>query len=160
MSTDGSASAMSTPAQRQRLENLVCFVIANRTFALDVGLVREVVSIGQLFPVPRAPAAIAGVFSLRGATVALVNTPRLLDIAETTPLTSALVIVRGHQVLCALTIDRVIGVTRFIERHFIAADPEREPAQVSGFMPDERGGLLTILDSSVIVSSLERLRFH
>jgi hypothetical protein len=62
--------------------------------------------------------------------------------------------------VCGLTIDRVIGVSRFIERNFIPADAGREPPQVIGFMPDERSGLVTVLDSGVVLSALNRLRFH
>jgi chemotaxis signal transduction protein len=138
----------------------VCFSISTRSYALDVALVREVVTVGTVFPVPQAPAPVAGVFSLRGATVALVDTPRLLGIASTESRTTALVIVRNHQTVCALTIDRVIGVTRFVDGHFISADPEREPPEVLGFMPDERGGLLTVLDSALILGALNRLRFR
>lgn len=142
------------------IENLVCFSISSRPYALDVALVREVVTVGAVFPVPRAAAPIAGVFSLRGATVALVDTPTLLGIVSSSARTTALVIVRNHQTVCALTIDRVIGVARFVEDRFIAADPEREPPEVLGFMPDERGGLLTVLDSALVLGALNRLRFR
>ena len=142
------------------MKYLVCFVINNRPYAIDVSLVREVVNVGTVFPVPNAATSIAGVFSLRGATVALVDTSQLLGVAGADHRDVALVIVRNHQTMCALTIDRVVGVTRFEPSHFIPADPEREPAQVVGFMPDERGGLLTVLDSAVILDALNRLRFR
>jgi len=142
------------------MESLVCFSISSRAYALDVALVREVVTVGAVFPIPQAPAPVAGVFSLRGATVALVDTPTLLGISASPARTTALVIVRNHQTVCALTIDRVIGVTRFVEGQFIRADAEREPPEVLGFMPDERGGLLTVLDSALILGALNRLRFR
>jgi chemotaxis signal transduction protein len=146
--------------QQRTMENLVCFSISGRSYALDVALVREVVTVGTVFPVPQAPAPVAGVFSLRGATVALVDTNTLLGITAEPSRATALVIVRNHQTVCALTIDRVLGVTRYEESHFIHADPEREPPEVLGFMPDERGGLLTVLDSSLILGALNRLRFR
>lgn len=138
----------------------MCFVIAGRPYAFDVALVREVVQVGIVFPVPSTQKCILGVFSLRGATVALVDTSKLLDLPTGDEPATALVIVRNHQTVCALTIDRVVGVTRFVDAHFIAADPEREPPEVIGFMPDERGGLLTVLDSNVILGALNRLRFR
>jgi chemotaxis signal transduction protein len=153
----GSGSAQ---PPRRTIESLVCFSMSGRSYALDVALVREVVTVGTVFPVPQAPAPVAGVFSLRGATVALVDTPTLLGITSNDARATALVIVRNHQTMCALTIDRVIGVTRFVDGHFISADPEREPPEVLGFMPDERGGLLTVLDSALILGALNRLRFR
>lgn len=160
-SSRGSASRTSgsTPGQLS-IESLVCFVINNRTYAIDVALVREVVTVGSVFPVPNAPTAIAGVFSLRGATVALVDTSHLLGVEGGGQEAMALIIVRNHQTVCGLKIDRVVGVARFVESNFIPADLEREPVQVIGFMPDERGGLLTVLDSSVIIDALNRLRFR
>lgn len=142
------------------IESLVCFMLAQRAFALDVNLVREVVNVGVVFPVPNAPAPIAGVFSLRGATVALVDASRLLALPATDVRALALVIARRHQTLCAIPIDRVIGVARFVRSHFIVGDPEREPPAVAGFMPDEHSGLLTVLNSSVVLAAIDRLRFR
>ena len=142
------------------IESLVCFTVANRAYALDGSLVREVVAVSAVFPVPKMPAPVLGVFSLRGATVALIETSLLLDLGAGGEPAAALVIVRNHQTVCGLTIDRVIGVSRFIERNFIPADTGREPPEVIGFMPDERSGLVTVLDSGVVLSALNRLRFR
>jgi len=167
----GSAAGSHAPASRASgapgaserapaIESLVCFTIANRAYALDVSLVREVVAVGAVFPVPKMPAPVLGVFSLRGATVALIETSLLLDLGAGGEPAAALVIVRNHQTMCGLTIDRVIGVRRFIERNFIPADAGREPSEVVGFMPDEHSGLVTVLDSGVVLSALNRLRFR
>ena len=56
-------------------------------------------------------------------------------------------------------LDRVLGVERFIETRFTPAVRGREPPQIAGFMSDERGGLLTVLDTSTILQSLDNLRF-
>jgi chemotaxis signal transduction protein len=142
------------------MESLVCFALANRAYALDVHIVREVVNVGAVFPVPNAAAAIAGVFSLRGATMALVDTSRLLALPATDGRALGLVIARQHQTVCAITIDRVIGVTRFVPANFIAGEPDREPPEVAGFLPDERAGLVTVLRSSALLDAIDRLRFR
>jgi purine-binding chemotaxis protein CheW len=141
------------------LDSVVCFALAGKPYALDVAVIREVVSIDKLLPVPRTPPAIVGAFALRGATVALVDTRILFGLDATAPATTALVVVRGHRTICGLTIDHVIGVARFVEANFTPAVRGREPPQVAGFMPDERGGLLTVLDTSTILNTLESLRF-
>jgi len=141
------------------LDSIVCFAIAGKVYALDVAVVREVVAIDKLFPVPNTPAPIVGAFALRGATLALVDTRILFGLDAAGALGTALVIARGHRTICGLTIDRVLGVVRFAEATFTPAVRGREPPQVAGFMSDERGGLLTVLDTSTIVQSLERLRF-
>jgi hypothetical protein len=53
----------------------------------------------------------------------------------------------------------VMGVAPFVEARFTPAVRGREPPQIAGFMSDERGGLLTVLDTSTILQSLESLRF-
>lgn len=159
-SASQASAAPGASARAPAIESLVCFTIANRSYALDVSLVREVVAVSAVFPVPKMPAPVLGVFSLRGATVALIETSLLLDLGAGGEPAAALVVVRNHQTVCGLTIDRVIGVSRFIERNFIPADAGREPPEVVGFMPDERSGLVTVLDSGVVLSALNRLRFH
>jgi chemotaxis signal transduction protein len=147
------------PAPDAALDSVVCFAIAGKAYAIDVALVREVVTIDKLIRVPNTPAAVIGAFALRGATVALVDTPILLGIDATGERMTALVIARGHRTSCGLTIDRVMGVARFVAAKFTPAVRGRESPQIAGFLPDERGGTLTVLDTATIVRSLERLRF-
>jgi chemotaxis signal transduction protein len=147
------------PGPFAALDSVVCFSVAGKLYALDVAAVREVVSIEQLLPVPRTPAPIVGAFALRGATVALVDTRILFGLDATTAATTALIVVRGHRTICGLTIDRVIGVARFVAAKFTPAVRGREPPQIAGFMSDERGGLLTVLDTQTILHSLDSLRF-
>jgi len=97
--------------------------------------------------------------ALRGATVALVDTRILFGLDAAIPATTALIVVRGHRTVCGLTVDRVLGVARFVETRFSPAVRGREPPQIAGFMSDEAGGLLTVLDTSTILQSLENLRF-
>jgi len=147
------------PSAIAALDSVVCFAVAGKLYALDVAVVREVVTIDQLLPVPRTPAPIVGAFALRGATVALVDTRILFGLDATTAATTALIVVRGHRTICGLTIDRVIGVAPFVEAKFSPAVRGREPPQIAGFMSDERGGLLTVLETSTILQSLDSLRF-
>ena len=141
------------------IDSLVCFTLSGNSYALDVAVVREVVGVDKLLPVPNTPAPIVGAFALRGATLALVDTRVLFGLDAGSARTTALVIARGHRTLCGLTIDRVVGVARFDAAAFTPAMRGREPAQIAGFMSDERGGLMTVLDTHTIVQSLERLRF-
>jgi purine-binding chemotaxis protein CheW len=141
------------------LDSVVWFSLDGKSYGLDVAVVREVVSIDRLLPVPRAPAAIIGAFVVRGATVALVDTRILFGLDTTATATTALVVARGHRTLCGLAIDRVVDVVQFVDSKFIPAVRGRDPPQIAGFMADERGGLLTVLDTTTIMHSLECLRF-
>jgi purine-binding chemotaxis protein CheW len=139
-------------------DSLVCFVLAGKPYALDVAVVREVVSIDKLLPVPRTAPAIAGVFALHGATIALVDTRVLFGLAPATSANTTMIVARGHRTICGLTIDRVLGVARFAEASFTPAVRGRDPAQVAGFLPDDQGGLLTVLDTQNLLTALEGLR--
>ena len=63
----------------ESLINLACFEVRNRTFALDVSHVREVVRIQEITPLPKAPALIEGVIELRGRVVPVIDLGRALD---------------------------------------------------------------------------------
>jgi purine-binding chemotaxis protein CheW len=141
------------------LESVVCFVVDGKSYALDVTVVRQVVSIEKVLPVPRTAPAIIGVFALHGATMALVDTRIIFGLPPAPTATTALVVARGHRTICGITIDRVIGVARFSETSFTPAVRGREPPQIAGFMADERGALVTVLDTSILVHALEALRF-
>jgi chemotaxis signal transduction protein len=152
-------SSEGRPSSLGSLDSVVWFSLDGKSYGLDVAVVREVVSVDRLIPVPRTPAAIIGAFALRGATVALVDTRIVFGLDATTSATTALVVARGHRTICGLTIDHVIGVAPFVDAAFTPAVRGREPPLVAGFLPDERGGLLTVLDASTLVHSLECLRF-
>jgi purine-binding chemotaxis protein CheW len=141
------------------LDSVVCFAIAGKAYALDVGVVREVVTVDHWIAVPHAPAAIMGAFALRGATVALVDTRIVFGLDPAGPPSTALVVASGHRTICALTIDRVIGVAPFVAAQFTPAVAGREPAQVAGFLASEASGLVTVIDAATLVHALERLRF-
>ena len=140
------------------VDSLVWFSLAGKSYGLDVAVVREVVTIDRLLPVPRTPPAIIGAFALRGATVALVDTRLLFGLDAASSATTALVVARGHRTICGLTIDHVIGVSPLADASFIPAVRGREPPQIAGVVPDGLGGLLTVLDTSTILQSLESLR--
>jgi purine-binding chemotaxis protein CheW len=140
-------------------DSVVCFTVAGRSYALDVAVVREVVGIEHVIPVPRTPPAIAGAFALRGATVALIDTRSLFGLDAASPATTALIVASGHRTICGLMIERVMGVAPFVAAKFTPAVRGREPPQVWGFMPDDHGGLMTVLDTQTLLRSLESLRF-
>lgn len=71
------ASALpNTPEEATR--NLACFAVADQTFAIEVGYVREIVRLQTITPLPNAPRLIEGVIDLRGAVVPVVDLARLL----------------------------------------------------------------------------------
>ena len=72
--------AASQPAEEapEPVEDWVLFEVAERSFCLPVSGVAEVLRVGVVTPGPGAPAAVAGVFSLRGRVLPVVDLATVL----------------------------------------------------------------------------------
>jgi chemotaxis signal transduction protein len=152
------ATSAATSRAQNLAQGILCFSLSSRTYGLDVSLVREVVTVPRVVPVPRVAQPIVGVFTLRGATVALVDGEILFGISQGGNRAKALIITRGHRVLCGFSIDDVLGVIPFEPAQFTAAIPGQDPRQVAGFVTHKQMGLLTVLDAATIINSIEQLR--
>ena len=58
--------------------SLACFETNGRSYALDVGLVREIVRPQEITPLPNAPTLIDGVVELRGGLIPVLDLARVL----------------------------------------------------------------------------------
>jgi purine-binding chemotaxis protein CheW len=58
------------------------FNLAGKRYALDIQLVREIVVMLPITPIPRAPAFITGVLNLRGEITYIINLNRMLGVVE------------------------------------------------------------------------------
>jgi purine-binding chemotaxis protein CheW len=62
--------------------NVVEFELAREFYALDITLVREIVEMIPITPVPRAPSHISGIINLRGEITTILNLGTLLGLPE------------------------------------------------------------------------------
>jgi len=109
---------------------LLCFRLADRYFAVDIGCIREILRSHAITKIPGAPAHLAGVLNLRGELVTVYDLHRVLvgeDAPEDTE-DSRLVVVRARGQKAALRVDQVVDVI------LVEAD---ELAPVSGTPPGE-----------------------
>jgi chemotaxis signal transduction protein len=148
-----------------RLKTSVCaFWLGPRCFGLEVDLVSEVVRVDAVVPVPLAPAALVGLFNLRGLPVPLVDLAAVLELSEVgAPREnekglSALLLRSGRLVAAAL-IDRM-EVVLSADRPLYTAEGGTDSPVVKGFVEvEERSGLVvTVLDSASVVRRLEQLK--
>lgn len=63
---------------------IVEFTLAGKRYALDIHLVREIVVMLPITPIPRAPAYISGVLNLRGEITNVINLNELLGVKDKT----------------------------------------------------------------------------
>jgi len=61
---------------------VVEFTLAGKRYALDIHLVREIVVMLPITPIPRAPAFISGVLNLRGEITNIINLNTQLEVVE------------------------------------------------------------------------------
>jgi len=58
------------------------FTLGGKRYALDIHLVREIVVMMPITPIPRAPAIISGVLNLRGEITNIINLNKLLGVTD------------------------------------------------------------------------------
>jgi chemotaxis signal transduction protein len=126
------------------------FRLGSQLFAIPVGLLREVVEIPSVTPVPLVTPELLGLFSLRGQAVPLIDLQRLItrQAGLPTPL-AALVEWENHR--AGLTLDEVLGLVQASE------SPQTLPL-VRGSLQFE-GRPVQILDIPAVLTHVsDRLR--
>jgi len=64
------------------LIEVVEFTLGGKRYALDIQLVREIVVMMPITPIPRAPEFVSGVLNLRGEITYIINLNKLLDVDD------------------------------------------------------------------------------
>ena len=116
---------------------VVEFILGGERYALDIHLVREIVEMLQITPIPRAPSYISGVINLRGEITNIMNLNTLLGLTNQEVRDNQKIIVLVPEVVSGsnigIIVDDVTGVLQIAE-----ADVERLgeglATEVSGFV--------------------------
>lgn len=78
-----SSSQSGSGTGMEDLIEVVEFTLGGKRYALDIQLVREIVVMMPITPIPRAPEFISGVLNLRGEITYIINLNRILAIEDT-----------------------------------------------------------------------------
>jgi|SRR5579859_6504066 len=133
----------------KRIEYLA-FVLAGETYAVQIAHVAEILRVPPITEVPRAPAHVLGVISVRGKLVTVVDLRRRFRLAESPMDRRSRVLLadvgRGEQI--GLLVDEVQQVWRLafeeIEQSNVLGG--EQPAHIAGIgRPAESGGAILIL---------------
>jgi purine-binding chemotaxis protein CheW len=89
----------------------VSFMLDNEEYAIDISRIKEVIRARELTDVPRAPADILGVLSLRGSTVPIMNLRARLGLTESRG-GKLIIIVRDEDEVLGFLVDSVKRVVR------------------------------------------------
>jgi purine-binding chemotaxis protein CheW len=132
--------------------SLLLVIIAGERAAIDTGIIRSVVEIDAVTPVPRAPQHIAGLAALRSRALTVVDCRRALDLAETNDTITLAVVVELDEFLYALGVDAVEEVVPFdAEPSEIRADLQAGWASASPGMVETIVGPALVLDPNKLV---------
>jgi len=103
--------------QPEDLRQLLTFEVDSTSYAIPVERVREIVRIRPIIPIPRVPAEVLGVISLRGEIVEVVDLRRRLNLepAETARSTRIIVVHSEDGKAAGIRVDAVCEVLRVSE---------------------------------------------
>jgi purine-binding chemotaxis protein CheW len=101
----------------EAVREYLSFMVGAECYALPLTCVREIVRVPALTEVPRAPAAVLGVISVRGAVTTVIDLRRKLNVdpAATGPKNRILVVDGGGERM-GLLVDAVAQVHRLLEQ--------------------------------------------
>lgn len=106
-------------------EEYLCFKVGNERYAVNIMDIKEIVKPREVTEVPRAPAFIPGIISLRGVIIPVFNLRARLHLPSVADSSkSRIIIVKRGSDFCGVLVDEVIQVVR------IAADEIENPPNV------------------------------
>lgn len=153
----GSKGSASREARGADAEYLCTFTVGGQRYALSTDLVRELVEVTSVTPVPRTDEAILGLFNLRGEPMPLVDLALVLGLRMAdAEAKMSVVIVRHEELSLGARIDALGMVVP--DRGVVAtADPN---PLVRGFLPASgTEGPIAVISPGEFVMRLERLKF-
>ncbi|HSN89673.1 MAG TPA: chemotaxis protein CheW [Anaeromyxobacteraceae bacterium] len=149
------ASAVAARRPADDVEEYLTFRLSGEKYGISIGAVREVIQAPPITEVPRAPAAVLGVVTVRGEVVAVIDPRRRLGLPHRWPAEGEgkVVIVDAGDGPCGLHVDRVASVVR-LRPGSIEPCPQGISGQRAEFLAGigrEGERLFTVLDLGALL---------
>lgn len=138
-------------AQRQQLTEYLAFRLDTGVFAVEIGLIGEILRIPPVTPVPRTPACVLGIVGVRGRVLTVLDMRGRLHLQCPPPTRHAriLVVPAGSSDPVGLFVDEVLQV------HGLSASEIEPAARALGADAGEHvAGIARIADTLVVVIRL------
>jgi purine-binding chemotaxis protein CheW len=104
--------AASTGETLQRL----AFILGNEEYGIDIRLVKEIIRLTVITPVPRSPSYVRGIISLRGRVLPILDLCQMLLIQGSKPTKlGRILVVRLEEMLIGIIVDAVTEVVELKE---------------------------------------------
>jgi len=95
---------------------LLCFKVAHEEYAIDIMKIKEIIKPREVTEVPRVPAFVRGILSLRGNIIPVFDMRARLGMPEGSPGEQERIVVVNRQgSFCGVLVDQVIQVVRIPE---------------------------------------------
>lgn len=104
---DSSLSEMNSVPSVGVGEKLLVFDLANEKYAIPIHEIAQIIDLPPTTPVPGAPGFLAGIFSLRGRIVSIIDVARRLGLENAAPEAPKVIVVDILQDHFGLLVDRI-----------------------------------------------------
>ena len=135
------------------VEEYLCFRVADEEYALNIMAIKEIIKPRDVTEVPRMPGFIAGVISLRGVIIPVLDMRLRLSLpAKGVKGRERIIVLHTEAGFCGVLVDEVVQVARIRK-----ADIEDPPAVLDGIDRDFVRGLGHYDNRMLILLNLETI---
>lgn len=132
---------------------LACFRLGDGNFAADIMRIKEILRPQRLTKLPRTPAFVEGVISLRGSVIPVIDLRKRFDLPDRAPLEeSRLLVVSVARQLVGLVVDDVTEVVTVQ-----AQDIKPPPLVAEGISTEYLIGVCLVRDSLIMLLNLDTI---
>jgi len=140
--------------QHEPMIRLITFDLADERYGVEVSQVREILRLGQIFPVPGAPDCVVGITNIRGNVVTIIDGRKRFGLSPADYTAHArMVVLEADDEMAAVLVDSVADVID-VPRSGIDSNPKMnardDSPYVSGVVSDKRGLIILLNVESFI----------
>jgi purine-binding chemotaxis protein CheW len=145
--------------EAEKYIEVLAFLLAHETYAIETASIREVYPLTELTPLPCTPDYIFGIINIRGQILTIIDMKKFFDLPEKgiTNL-NRVIVVRNEDMELGILADEIIGI-----KSISGEDIKPPPATISGIGAEYLKGVtedrLIVLEADKILSD-KRLVVH
>ena len=145
--------------EAEKYLEVLAFLLAHETYAIETVFIREVYPLTELTPLPCTPDYIFGIINIRGQILTIIDMKKFFDLPEKgiTNL-NRVIVVRNEDMELGILADEIIGI-----KSIFGDDIKPPPATITGIGAEYLKGVtedrLIVLDADKVLSD-KRLVVH
>ena len=137
----------------EEVQEFLCFRVSAETYAMNIMAIKEIIKPREVTEIPRAPAFVSGVLSLRGIIIPVFNMRlRLGHPGVERSVKERIIVLRKAEEFFGIVVDEVIKVVKIA-----ASSIEKPPAVLDGIDRDFVTGIGRFDGQMLILLNLEKV---